>query len=446
MANQRHVDMLKRDGVRVWNLWRIDEPDSRPDLRGTDLHRADLRGVDLSRVDLTQASLEGADLRDADLREANVAMANFTRANLAGADLSKAEAGGNLTVADLQYARIRTLSEMLDQYRLRRHYLLEEIYDILVDQISDLATFDTPGFLGANLHKAKMSEVKFRGVNLRGASLEGATLLSADLSRADLSDCNLRRAKLRLANLTGANLQAANVSEADLSGADLRHARFIDTNLEQANLSQCAVYGISAWNVRLGGAIQADLVITPPQETSISVDNLEVAQFLYLLLHNQKVRAVLDTITSKVVLILGRFSTERKPALDALRRALRNHPNGYIPVVFDFDPQHDKPVLETVKTLANLARFVIADLTDPNMVRSELTYITANVPTVPVQPVIVRDAHLPTEYGSWKEYKSFLDVYRYTDLSHLLASLTEAVIAPVEQHVYARRLADADTL
>jgi hypothetical protein len=42
-----------------------------------------------------------------------------------------------------------------------------------------------------------------------------------------------------------------------------------------------------------------------------------------LLLHNQKVRDVIDTITSKVVLILGRFTDERKAVLDALREELR---------------------------------------------------------------------------------------------------------------------------
>ncbi len=112
-------------------------------------------------------------------------------------------------------------------------------------------------------------------------------------------------------------------------------------------------------------------------------------------------RVLLDTITSKVVLILGRFSKERKPILDALREALRSHPNRYIPILFDFEPQHDKPVLETVKTPANLARFVIADLTDPRMVRSELSLTVPSVPTVAVQPIIEGDSDLPTEYASW---------------------------------------------
>lgn len=205
-------------------------------------------------------------------------------------------------------------------------------------------------------------------------------------------------------------------------------------------MTGCQVYGISAWDVNLEDAIQADLRITNGVESQLTVDNLEVAQFLYLLLHNEKMRSVLDTITSKVVLILGRFSDERKPILDALREALRRHPNGYIPVLFDFQPQADRPVLETVKTLANLACFVIADLTDPHMVRAELTAIIPAVPTVPVQPLIEGNAALPTEYESWALYRSVLPVYRYVDLPQLLASLNESVITPIEAHVHARRL------
>jgi hypothetical protein len=263
---------------------------------------------------------------------------------------------------------------------------------------------------------------------------------------ATLTGAYLAEADLTAANLWGANLNEANLRSANLRSANLSRTSCVETTFIGATLTGCTVYGISAWDVDLHEAKQADLCITPEEaESKITVDNLEVAQFLYVLLSNPKVRAVLDTITSKVVLILGRFSTERKPVLDAVREALRNHPNSYIPVLFDFDPQQDRPVFETVKTLANLARFVIADLTDPRMVRSELSYITANVPTVPVQPIMQRDAKLPPEYGTWELYKSFLPVYRYANLPQLLTSLTEAVIAPVEGHVHARRLADNDS-
>ena len=83
------------------------------------------------------------------------------------------------------------------------------------------------------------------------------------------------------------------------------------------------------------GTKQRNLVITDQDEPEITTDDLEVAQFLYLMLHNDKLRRVIDTITSKVVLILGRFSTERKQVLDALRDELRKR--DYVPVLFDFE-------------------------------------------------------------------------------------------------------------
>ena len=64
-------------------------------------------------------------------------------------------------------------------------------------------------------------------------------------------------------------------------------------------------------------AEQKNLVITPQGEPEITADNIEVAQFVYLLLHNEKLHGIIDTITSKVVLILGRFTPERKAVLDA---------------------------------------------------------------------------------------------------------------------------------
>jgi hypothetical protein len=65
-----------------------------------------------------------------------------------------------------------------------------------------------------------------------------------------------------------------------------------------------------------------------------AVESIRVAQFIYLILHNSNVRQVIDTITSKVVLILGRFTPRRKAVLDAFREELKLQ--NYVPVVFDF--------------------------------------------------------------------------------------------------------------
>ena len=80
---------------------------------------------------------------------------------------------------------------------------------------------------------------------------------------------------------------------------------------------------------------QKNLIISADDEPIITVDNIEFAQFIYLLLHNEKIRNVIDTIGEKGVLILGRFTEERKPVLDAIRDKLREL--GFVPMMFDFE-------------------------------------------------------------------------------------------------------------
>jgi hypothetical protein len=122
------------------------------------------------------------------------------------------------------------------------------------------------------------------------------------------------------------------------NGANLSRARLVGTDLTGADLTGCRIYGVSAWDLKLESAKQQNLVITVKGvkgEPEIHVDNIEVAQFIYLLLQNQKIRDIIDTITSKVVLILGRFTNERKAVLDALREELRKR--DYLPILFDFE-------------------------------------------------------------------------------------------------------------
>jgi hypothetical protein len=127
---------------------------------------------------------------------------------------------------------------------------------------------------------------------------------------------------------------------------------------------------------------QRNLIITDSDKPVITVDNIKVAQFIYLLLNTQEIREVIDTITSRAVLILGRFSDERKPILDAIRDELRNH--DYLPIMFDFDPATNQTIIETVKTLAGMSRFVVADITDARSVPQELLIIDTHCRTVAV--------------------------------------------------------------
>ncbi len=277
----------------------------------------------------------------------------------------------------------------------------------------------------ANLRRADRHRSGLRGTDLRGAMLRETDLRETNLRGANLSEADFREADLRWTNLGRANLGRAN-----LSGANLEGSLLLGTVLQEADLTGCRVYGVAAWGVHLEEAKQTNLVITPSGEPAITVDNLEVAQFIYLLLNNEKIRDLIDTITSKVILILGRFTPERKAILDALRDTLREC--NYLPVVFDFDKPASRDLTETVSTLAHLARFIIADITDPRSIPQELQAIVPDL-AVPVQPIIARPQQPWGMFVDFpKKYHWVLETHEYTDLSDLLGDLQAQVIAPAE--------------
>jgi len=358
-----------------------------------------------------------ADLRDANLREANFRRADLSEALFTGADLR----GAVLAGAELHQADFSSPTFLGDPVG------------------SDLR--------GADLRGAELDEANLMKVDLRMANLSGANLVKVNLSGADLREADLSRADLRGANLGLANLGLANLANARLEGAHL-----IETNLENANLNGCYVYGISAWNLCLKGAAQRDLVITPQstdkefainpnsslahslsteRESIITVDHLEVAQFIYLLLRNENIRQILDTIGKRVVLILGRFTVQRKAVLESIRDALRS--KGYLPLLFDTQRPESRDFIETVSTLAHLSRFVIADFTDARIVLEEVPHIVRSI-AVPVAPLLLKGSgEEPVTIKNLRiNHYSVLDTYWYENSADLIASIDEKIIRPAE--------------
>jgi hypothetical protein len=159
-------------------------------------------------------------------------------------------------------------------------------------------------------------------------------------------------------------------------------------------------------------------------------DHLEVAQFVYLILNNSTLRDVIDTIRAKAVLILGRFTPERKAVLDALRDTLRTR--NYSPIVFDFEAPATLNLTETVSTLARLARFVIADITDAKSIPQELMAIVPQLPSVPIQPLLLESDDEYGMFGDFLDFPSVLEIVRYHDANTLIANLDQLVIRPAE--------------
>jgi len=402
-----------------------------PDAAGADLRGAELDGAELARAELSESNLAGASLRGADLRWAELRNVDMTKSNLAGANLRGADLrGATLRAADLREANLE--SAALTGANLEAAEL----------DMADLTRADLRGAIlrSAHLERAGLRRADLRGANLRlaylnRASLTGAELGAADLSEAWLVGADLHGAKCQSSVMLRARLRHASLADADLTGADLTDADLSAGNLVRASLASaklrgCRVYGTAVWDVDLTGAVQSDLVASPEGQPDLVTDNIEVAQFLYLLLRNPKIRAVIDTITTKAVLILGGFSIERKTVLDALRETLRAR--GWVPIVFDFEPSQHRDTTETVSALAHLARFVIADLTDPRSVPQELTRIVPILPSLAVQPIILASQDPWSMFGDLRHYPWVLSPYRYHSLAGLLGALDTDVVAPAE--------------
>jgi uncharacterized protein YjbI with pentapeptide repeats len=390
MADEYQLAVL-RDSVSGWNVWRKANPDI---------------VIDLSKADLQETELWGADLHEAQLHGANLCRAQLYRADLHGAHLHRAQ--------------------------LYRAYLS-----------------------GADLRGVDLSEANLRKANLVGAHLSKANLIAADLSEVDLSEANVRQgylsgsslcrvdatgavlceANMCSCDLRGANLTRADLTGADLTGADLSEALCVDTVLVQATLSGCRVHGTTSRHVDLDGAVQEALCITPDDQPEITVDQLEVGQFISLMLDHQHIRKVVHSLTSRFVLLVGCFSGERKVVLDALRGELRRQE--YAPVVINFESPASGDLTEMFSTLARMARFIIVDLTEVRHLPQEVVSIVPTLSSVTVQLLMEEGGFGPAWLQEWRQAPRILDLYCYPDLDGLVASVKECVIDPAELRVSA---------
>ena len=176
MSDPEHLAILQdasdKQDVTIWNYWRIQHRDVKPDLSAADLRNARLRKADLREAQLGNADLRYARLSDADLRNADLRGARLCRARLDWAALN----GANLMQADL---------------------------------------------CEADLHTAELVE----------ANLTAADLTEAKLGRADLTGADLTGANLTGAHLDGTRLERAQLSNADFTGAILDRTDIVDVDL-----------------------------------------------------------------------------------------------------------------------------------------------------------------------------------------------------------------------
>lgn len=395
MSNPEHLAAL-RAGTAEWNKWRSRNPSVAPDLRGADLRGLRVCGGDKDADHYTSALRNGGNLRNvrrdgADLRGVNFCGANLTDANLSLCDLS----GADLSETVMG----RTLFDSCVLYQAKLYWACMDTCN------ANNSWFTKCVFDRANLGSSDFSAAKFLH-----CSFVDASLFQCDLSSAEFDDCNI-------------------------VACDLTYSRLVRTRFIGGQLRNSSIYGVSVWDVEATRLQAADLRITPEDQPAVTVDDLDIGQFLYLVLANKRLREAIEGMTGRMVLILGRFTPERKRVLNELRAQLRAL--GYISVIFDFDKPAGRDISETVSLLAHMSRFVLADITEPRSIPQELQRVAPSLPSVPIQPIILESSAVYSMFADFGAYASFLPPLMYRDDDDFLKFIGSQVLPAVNS-----RLAD----
>lgn len=313
--------------------------------------------------------------------------------------------------------------------------------------------FNNAIFKGAKLNKAKLIGCEFMGANLENADLENANCSFSNFTKAILNNINFTSAYLInntmiectcinakftnasiVQNLSGgsdftsSDFTGSKIVLTNLVGCNLQQTKFIDCYLNGSNLSRSnlndsiiinsTVYGVSAWDLSTHGSLQENLTITNHyNDSALTVDDLEIANFIYLITNNNKVANAIDNISTKVVLILGRFTPERLEILKYIKSILKK--KNYVPVLFDFEKPNQKDLTETIGLIGRMSKFVVADLTDTKSIPQELSELIPNNPSLTIYPIVSNEDREYSMFEHWQRYPWVKNIFRYEKKSDL---------------------------
>lgn len=333
--------------------------------------------------------------------------------------------------------------------------------------------FRTPNLENANLNKIELLKYDFNNANFKGAQLKESKLIDCEFMSANLENVNLEKANCAFSNFTNATLNNVNFSYAELinitmincncinskflnvsmvqnlaggsnfsfsdfTGSEIVTTNLIDCNLQETKFIDCylngsnlsrsnlnksiikntTIYAVSTWDISTEDSLQENLTITNHyNDTVLTVDDLEIANFIYLISNNSKVANAIDNISRKIVLILGRFTPERLEVLKHIKLVLKR--KNYVPILFDFEKPNKRDLTETIGLIGRMSKFVVADLTDAKSIPQELSELIPNNPSLTIYPIIFKEDKEYSMFEHWKRYPWVKEIYEYENESEL---------------------------
>lgn len=348
-----------QSGYQSWNNWRTVNGIMNPQLEG----------IELSGITIQNYNFAGANLKGAKITDSIMLKCSFHQANLENIKINNSNCG--------------------------------------------FSDFSATTLVNSDLSHSQFTLGTFIRSNCENTNFSNSNLTNSIFGNSNLSHANFENTMLITANLANCNLQHSLFINSVLSGTN-----FSNSNLSNATIKDSIVFGISAWNITTTNLNQENLTITNHEDDHIfTVDDIELAQFIYLISNNEKIANAIDKLTSKVVLILGRFTPERMKILQGVKEILKK--NGFIPVLFDFEGPKNRDFTETVGLIGRMSRFIVADLTDAKSIPQELSELIPNNPSIKIQPILLKGEREYSMFEHWTKYPWVQEIFSYDDVESL---------------------------
>ena len=101
--------------------------------------------------------------------------------------------------------------------------------------------------------------------------------------------------------------------------------------------------------------------------------------------------------------------------------------------MFDFKKPKSRDTIETIRTLAGMSKFIIADLTDAKSVIHEMQAIVPDFPSVPVRLIIIKSQEEPGMFDHIRQFRSVVTgAFKYENSEEVIRSINESILEPVE--------------
>ena len=401
---------------------------SKSDLSGSDFHGSIIKNCKFKESILDETDFYGATLENVVFSSSSLNNANFCESTIIKCKLNKSNLFrvqlNDASIEDTDFSDSCLIQSNLNHLdainnKFNKANLSDSsIYDSRISGIFNSTIIINSVLMMTYFSDSNFIKVRLNDTNLNESHFQDCSFNDSDLTMVDFKNAKILNVMFKKCYMNNINFFCADLSGSQFINSSMDFVQLSNSIVDDTSFINCSVYGAAIWNLQGRTKQESNIKITiPTSSNQISVDGIETAQFFNMIVENAKISKMLDVASSKVVLILGRFTPERKKILDALKKLLLS--SDYIPILFDFDCPELKTTQETINILAGLSHYILADVTEATSTLQEIQSIVGDFPTITIIPIIEKGNRWPSMWDSFIPRHNIKAMYEYSDYKGL---------------------------